>query len=318
MANHKRVLIAIGGNAITQEGQVGTIAEQMENIEQSLSPVVKMLTDGYDLIITHGNGPQVGSALIKEETSKNKVPAYPLDILNAQTQGSIGVLIEQALKNKLRLARSTREVATLITQVLVDPKDPRFENPSKPVGPFYTEEQLKQLKSEEPSARDFTWVEDSGRGYRRVVPSPLPVDILNKKAIQSLAENHFVVVAGGGGGIPVVEDNGQFIGVEAVIDKDFASALIAAQIEADIFMILTGVSRVMLNYGKPNQVELAEMTVAQAKKYMDEGQFPKGSMGPKIEAAVSYIEKGGKQVIITSIDKVEAALNGETGTKIVR
>ena len=235
MANHKRVLIAIGGNAITQEGQVGTIAEQMENIEQSLSPVVKMLTDGYDLIITHGNGPQVGSALIKEETSKNKVPAYPLDILNAQTQGSIGVLIEQALKNKLRLARSTREVATLITQVLVDPKDPRFENPSKPVGPFYTEEQLKQLKSEEPSARDFTWVEDSGRGYRRVVPSPLPVDILNKKAIQSLAENHFVVVAGGGGGIPVVEDNGQFIGVEAVIDKDFASALIAAQIEADIF-----------------------------------------------------------------------------------
>lgn len=318
MANHKRVLIAIGGNAITQEGQVGTIAEQMENIEQSLSPVVKMLTDGYDLIITHGNGPQVGSALIKEETSKNKVPAYTLDILNAQTQGSIGVLIEQALKNKLRLARSTREVATLITQVLVDPKDPRFENPSKPVGPFYTEEQLKQLKSEEPSARDFTWVEDSGRGYRRVVPSPLPVDILNKKAIQSLAENHFVVVAGGGGGIPVVEDNGQFIGVEAVIDKDFASALIAAQIEADIFMILTGVSRVMLNYGKPNQVELAEMTVAQAKKYMNEGQFPKGSMGPKIEAAVSYIEKGGKQVIITSIDKVEAALNGETGTKIVR
>lgn len=318
MANHKRVLIAIGGNAITQEGQVGTIAEQMENIEQSLSPVVKMLTDGYDLIITHGNGPQVGSALIKEETSKNKVPAYPLDILNAQTQGSIGVLIEQALKNKLRLARSTREVATLITQVLVDPKDPRFENPSKPVGPFYTEEQLKQLKSEEPSARDFTWVEDSGRGYRRVVPSPLPVDILNKKAIQSLAENHFVVVAGGGGGIPVVEDNGQFIGVEAVIDKDFASALIAAQIEADIFMILTGVSRVMLNYGKPNQVELAEMTVAQAKKYMNEGQFPKGSMGPKIEAAISYIENGGKQVIITSIDKVEEALNGETGTKIVR
>ena len=317
MKDNKRVLIAIGGNAITQEGQAGTIKEQESNIKESLGPIVNMLSEGYDLVITHGNGPQVGNSLIKQEAGKDKVPAYPLDILNAETQGSIGVLIEQALKNSLKQKNIDREVVTLVTQVQVDPKDPRFLSPTKPIGPFYSEEVLEELKKVDPVAKEATWGEDSGRGYRRVVPSPLPVDILSKKSIEKLSDEHYVVIAGGGGGIPVIDNNGQIEGVEAVIDKDFASALIAAQVKADVFMILTGVSRVMLNFGKPNQTELAQMTVKEALQHLEDGQFPKGSMGPKIEAAISYLENGGKEVIITSIDQVEAALKGQTGTKII-
>ncbi len=308
-----KVVLAIGGNAIIKEGQKGTIEEQQQNIIESGKPVLDLIEQGHTVVITHGNGPQVGNTLIRGEMAKSAVPEYPLDVLDAETQGNLGYLIQQAFTNEMAARNINKTVATVVTQSVVSKDDPAFDNPTKPIGPFYSKEEMEKIVAE----RNLTFVEDSGRGYRRVVASPKPTKIVEKEAIEAMLEKDIVVVTAGGGGIPVTENNGQLQGVEAVIDKDFASALLAADINADYLFILTGVEQVAINFGTPNQQNLLEMTVEEALRYMEEGQFPKGSMGPKIEAAILFLQKGGKNVIITSIDKLQDALEGKTGTRIV-
>jgi len=308
-----KVVLAIGGNAIIKEGQIGTIEEQQKNIMESSEPVLELMEQGHTVVITHGNGPQVGNTLIRGEMAKSVVPEYSLDVLDAETQGNLGYLIQQAFKNKMVERNIDKTIATIVTQSVVSKDDPAFQNPTKPIGPFYSKEEMEKIVED----RNLTFVEDSGRGYRRVVASPKPLKIVEKEAIEALLEKDITVITAGGGGIPVIENNGQLEGVEAVIDKDFASALLAADINADYLFILTGVEQVAINFGTPNQQNLLEMTIDDALRYLEEGQFPKGSMGPKIEAAILFLQKGGKNVIITTIDKLQDALAGKTGTRIV-
>ncbi|WP_419960805.1 carbamate kinase [Psychrobacillus sp. BM2] len=308
-----KVVLAIGGNAIIKEGQVGTIEEQRQNIMESAEPVLELMEQGHTVVITHGNGPQVGNTLIRGEMAKSVVPEYPLDVLDAETQGNLGYLIQQAFKNKMVERNINKTIATVVTQSVVAKEDPAFENPTKPIGPFYSKEEMEKIVEE----RNLSFVEDSGRGYRRVVASPKPTRIVEKEAIEALLDKDITVITAGGGGIPVIENGGKLEGVEAVIDKDFASALLAADINADYLFILTGVEQVAINFGKPNQQNLLEVTIEDSLRYLEEGQFPKGSMGPKIEAAILFLQKGGKNVIITSIDKLQDALAGKTGTRIV-
>lgn len=310
----KTAVVAIGGNAIIQEGQKGSLEEQFANVRKSMDPIIDLLEDGYRVVLTHGNGPQVGNALIKEDAAKHLLPPYSMDASGAETQGLLGYVLKQSLANRLKERGLSHETAAVVTQVLVDDGDPGFLHPTKPVGPFFSAAEARALETD----KGYVMVEDSGRGYRRVVPSPKPMDILEKNAVKRLAQADFVVIAVGGGGIPVIEREGHLHGVEAVIDKDYASALLAEEIEADVLIILTGVEKVAVNFGKPNQEFLASMTVAEARKHMAEGQFPPGSMGPKIDAALGYVEKGRGIAIITSIDKLQAAVHGETGTRIVK
>lgn len=307
-----KIVLAIGGNAIIKEGQKGTIQEQQQNINESVEPVLGLIEQGNTVVITHGNGPQVGNALIKSQLAEAEVPAFPLAVLNAETQGNLGYLIQQAFRNKMAERNIGKTVATVVTQVVVSKDDPAFQTPTKPIGPFYTQEQLDKVLEQE----KIDFVEDSGRGFRRVVASPKPTKIIEKEAINALLEKEIVVITAGGGGIPVAEENGILTGVDAVIDKDFASALLAAEIEADYLFILTGVEQVAIHFGTPQQQNLLEMSIDDALRYMDEGHFPKGSMGPKIEAAILFLKKGGKNVVITSIDKLEDALAGKTGTRV--
>lgn len=309
-----KVVLAIGGNAIIKEGQIGTIEEQRQNIMESADPVLELMEQGHTVVITHGNGPQVGNTLIKGEMAKSVVPEYSLDVLDAETQGNLGYLIQQSFKNKMVERNINKTIATIVTQSVVSKEDPAFQNPTKPIGPFYSKEEMEKIVED----RNLTFVEDSGRGYRRVVASPKPLKIVEKEAIEALLEKDITVITAGGGGIPVVDNNGKLEGVEAVIDKDFASALLAADINADYLFILTGVEQVAINFGTPNQENLLEMTIEDALRYLEEGQFPKGSMGPKIEAAILFLQKGGKNVIITTIDKLQDALAGKTGTRIVK
>jgi len=310
----KKAVLALGGNAIIQAGQKGTITEQFKNTRDSLGGVVELIRQGYQLAISHGNGPQVGNMLIQHNAGIQKgVAPLPLGVLVAATEGTMGYMIEQSLQNKLIKEGITNKVVTINSQVVVSEDDPSMQNPTKPVGPFYTETEAKALVSE------FGWhiVEDAGRGWRQVVASPKPIDIIPSETIKQLVEDNQIVIACGGGGIPVVRDaEGTLDGIDAVIDKDFASALLAEKIGAEFLVILTGVDKVSINFGKPNQKELDNMTLAEARKYYDEGQFPKGSMGPKILAAISFIEKGGKKVIITSIERIVDAFAGKTGTVI--
>lgn len=308
-----KIVLAIGGNAIIKEGQKGTIEEQQRNIYESCEPVLGLIEEGHTVVITHGNGPQVGNTLIKSKMASSVLPAYPLDVCDAETQGNLGYLIQQAFKNKMLEHRINKTVATVVTQSVVAEDDPAFKHPTKPIGPFYSREEMEEILKQE----DATFVEDSGRGYRRVVASPKPLKIVEKDAIEALLEKDITVITVGGGGIPVAEVDGHLEGVEAVIDKDFASALLAAEIHADYLFILTGVERVAIHYGTPNQQNLSEMTIEEALQYMEEGHFPKGSMGPKIEAAILFLQKGGKNVIITSIDKLQDALAGKTGTRVI-
>ena len=310
----EKVVLAIGGNAIIKENQKGTVEEQKQNINNSCDAILDLVEKDYTVVITHGNGPHVGNTLIKGELAANVVPKYPLDVCNAETQGNIGYLIQQSFYNAMREKGINKAISTVVTQVVVDKEDSAFDNPTKPIGPFFTKEQAEKQASE----KNITFVEDSGRGYRRVVPSPMPKKIIEKETIETLVDNGILVITTGGGGIPVIEkENGKLEGVEAVIDKDFASALLAAELKADYFFLLTGVEQVAINFGKPNQQNLLELKVEDALRYMEEGQFPKGSMGPKINAAIYFLEKGGKNVIITSIDKLEEALEGKTGTRLV-
>jgi len=272
-----------------------------------------MIEQGWDVVITHGNGPQVGFILLRSELASHVLHTVPLDSCGADTQGAIGYMIQQSLYNEFLKRGMKKQAVTVVTQVVVDKDDPAFQNPTKPIGPFYTEAEAKRLAAE----RGWAVKNDAGRGWRRVVPSPIPQEIVEQEAIKALIEQGFVVIGVGGGGIPVVrETDGSLRGVEAVIDKDYASSLLASGIGADLFLISTAVEKVALNYGKPNQVWLDRMTLAEAKRYLSEGHFPPGSMGPKIEAIIQFLEKGGKEALITSPESIERALAGETGTRI--
>lgn len=312
----KPIVVALGGNAITREFEEGNIPQQFENTRRSLTHIINLLKEGYNMVITHGNGPQVGNALIRVEESRHLVPPLPLGIIVADLQGGMGYMIEQCLQNKMHDMGVKRQVATLVTQVLVDKDDPSIQNPSKFVGPFFKKEQVKELEEK----RGWIMKEDKGRGYRRVVPSPQPKSIVEKDIIKHLVDMGVVVIAAGGGGIPVYIDHskhpGWLEGVDAVIDKDLASAVLAKEIGAEDLIIVTGVEKVALHFGTPQQVDLDELSVADAEKYMAQGEFPKGSMGPKIQAAINFIKSGGKKVIITSIEKTGEALKGQAGTTI--
>ena len=314
----KPIVVALGGNAITREFEEGNIPQQFENTRRSLTHIIDLLKEGYNMVITHGNGPQVGNALIRVEESRHLVPPLPLGIIVADLQGGMGYMIEQCLINKMHDMGVKRQVATLVTQVLVDKDDPSINNPTKFVGPFFKKEQVKELEEK----RGWVMKEDKGRGYRRVVPSPIPRGVVEKDIIKHLVDTGVVVIAAGGGGIPVYIDHtrheGWLEGVDAVIDKDLASAVLGLEIGAEKLIIITGVEKVALKFGTPQQIDLDRLTVSEAKKYMAQGEFPKGSMGPKIQAAINFIEGGGKEVIITSIEKTSQALKGNAGTRILK
>lgn len=308
-------VVAVGGNSLIKDSKHQTVPDQFEAGAESMHHIVDMIAEGWDVVVTHGNGPQVGFILRRSELSMHELHAVPLDYCGADSQGSIGYMFEQALYNEFRVRGINKPAAAIVTQTIVDRNDPAFKNPTKPIGSFMTEAVAKERAAKE----GWTVVEDAGRGWRRVVASPIPQRIVEADAINTLVKAGFTVVGVGGGGIPVIEkENGDLIGVEAVIDKDFGSSLLASMIHADLFVISTAVEKVAINFNKPDQKWLDRITVAEAKKYMEEGHFAKGSMLPKIQAILRFLEAGGKAAIITNPQNISRALKGETGTWIVR
>lgn len=303
----KILLVALGGNALIRKGQVGTVEEQFENLTVPIRQIARLSAD-YRIIITHGNGPQVGNLLLQQEL-QDVVPRLPLEILVAQTQGQIGYMIESTLDSELMaLGISTEKpLVSLISYVVVDERDPAFENPSKPIGPAFTEQKAAALPYP---------TQKTEKGYRRVVASPKPITIVEKREITRLIEMDFIVICCGGGGIPVIREGRTFCGVDAVIDKDLASAALAQEVGVDTFIIATDVEGVALNYGKANQRFLRTATIKEASRYMEEGHFPPGSMQPKIQAAIGFLKGGGKRAVITSVAAIEAAVQGSSGTEI--
>ncbi len=310
----KTVVVALGGNAILQPGQRGTFEEQMHNVWMTCEQLVRMVQSGqYKIVVTHGNGPQVGNILLQNEASRDVAEPMPLFICGAESQGLIGFMIQQNLGNLLAAhGKGDVPIATVVTQVVVGKDDPAFTNPSKPVGPFYGEEEARGLETE----KGYDVREDAGRGWRRVVPSPDPIEIAEKASIRQLVEGRVIVIASGGGGIPVVREDGGLKGVDAVIDKDLAGERLAVDVNASIFMVLTDVDSVCLHYKTPDEQAIPRMTVDEAKRYQAEGQFAKGSMEPKVRAAIRFIEGGGERAIITSLGKAYDALEGNAGTTI--
>lgn len=303
----KRIVVALGGNALSTKG-TDPVEVQMERARRSMEKIARLIADGWQLAITHGNGPQVGNALRRVELSQHEVIPLPLSICGAQTQSEIGVMLALALGNHLYTNQMDKPVATIVTRVIVDKNDPGFNEPTKFIGKFYTEDEAKKLIREQ----GWTMKEDSGRGWRRVVASPWPLHIVEKEAIKSLLDAGIVVISAGGGGIPVVEHpDGSLELVDAVIDKDRASAVLALDIGAEKLIIITGVDKVAINFGKTSQQDFDTLTLADAEKYMSEGHFPPGSMGPKIESAIYFLKNDGKEVIITSIEQIEKALKNE-------
>ena len=312
----KFVVVAIGGNSLVKGNAHESIQDQYEAVRDISKSIADMVQDGVNVVVTHGNGPQVGFVLRRSEIAHDVtgMPLVPLVNCVADTQGGIGYQIQQALTNEFIIRGMDKQVVTVITQVEVSKDDHNFEYPTKPVGSFFTLEQAEKIKLEYP---DWTLIEDSGRGYRRVVPSPKPINIVEKKVIKSLIDAGYVVIAVGGGGIPVIKmDDQTYQGIDAVIDKDFATSLLAEQIDAETLIMTTGVPRVYINFGKPNQKALEEVTVEEIKQYADEGHFPEGSMLPKIEASLSFLEKSGRTVIITSPDALRDSFNKSAGTHI--
>jgi carbamate kinase len=313
---HRTAVIAVGGNALIADGQRGTIAEQFGNARETAKHVAALVKDGWRVVLTHGNGPQVGFILLRSElvSEDAPVPRLTLDMAVADSVGGVGYIISNSLVNELGKLGLADKVVCVMTQTVVDPNDPAFQRPTKPIGPAYAAAEAERLHTEE----GWTLVEDAGRGYRRVVPSPRPQRIVEAGAIRALVEAGYIVVACGGGGIPVVEDQpGVYRGVEAVVDKDFASALLAATLGVTTFVISTGVEKVAVRFRQPDQRFLDRMTLSEARGYLADGEFPEGSMGPKIRAAIDLLSRGGKEVIITSPAHLEEAMAGQTGTRLV-
>jgi carbamate kinase len=312
--SRKLAVVAFGGNALLRPEDRGTQEEQIGRAKQAARWLAEIVRHDYRLIVVHGNGPQVGNILVQAEEASTKIPPQSLDVAVAQTEGSMGFMLQQALRNRLEAIGHGGEVVTVLTEVEVDATDPAFKRPTKPIGPFFTRYRAEALE------RDLGWTmrEDSGRGWRHVVPSPRPLHILNVRTVERMLEAAPVVIAAGGGGIPVVRGrDGQWRGIEAVIDKDFASALLAAELKADLYIILTGVAKVAIDFGKPTQKEIDRMTLEEAEKHLADGQFPPGSMGPKIEAAIQFARKSGQDVLITDVEHLRDALDGKEGTLLV-
>jgi carbamate kinase len=308
----KRIVIALGGNAILQPRQAGAFDEQLANVQSTTDQIAELVAAGHTVVITHGNGPQVGAILIQQEAGRNQVPAMPLDACGAQSQGLIGYMLQQCLGRSLKRKGIHRPVATIVTQAVVDPADPAFQNPTKPVGPFCPEDWARQRMA----TTDERWIEDAGRGWRRVVPSPDPKRIVEAPAIAQLVAAGAIVIANGGGGIPVIERDGDLVGVEAVIDKDLGAERVAHDVGAQVLMILTDVPRVALNYRTPNQRDLDRVTLNELVAYQEEGHFRAGSMGPKVEACRRFLENGGEEAIIASLHQALEAISGSAGTHI--
>ena len=306
-------MIALGGNALLQRDQKGSFDDQYQNVKGTVAKIADLLERGHKIVLTHGNGPQVGATLLRHEAAKNIVPPFPLDACGAETQGFIGYMIQQALRNELKSRGIDKFVVTMITRVIVDKHDSAFQNPTKPIGPFYTKEEADKVREQKP---ELVIKEDAGRGFRRVVPSPDPKIIAERLAIRALVDAGFVVVACGGGGIPIIEENGNAVGVEAVIDKDLAGQRLATLIGANIFIVLTDVNGAYVNYGKPNQEIIKEITTGKLRNYSKEGQFKEGSMAPKIEAAIRFVESGGERAVIAALGELIEALDGKAGTQI--
>jgi carbamate kinase len=312
-AHGRRAVVALGGNAITRPGDRGTVEEDFRNLEQSLTGIVDLYERGYEIILTHGNGPQVGNQMIRVEVARDEAPDLPLDVMVADIQGGLGYMIERVLRSKFRRRGLIPRVSCLLSMVEVDANDPAFSNPTKYVGPFYTSDEVEDLRNH----RGWDVKEDPGRGWRRVVPSPDPIGIVQWQEILHMLEAGSIVISAGGGGIPVSRsENGELVGIEAVIDKDLASAVLGLSTGASELFLLTGVERVMLNFGKPQQTGLSIISTQEARRHLEEGHFPPGSMGPKIEAACRFIEAGGGRVLVTHIDTLIPALDGTTGTWI--
>lgn len=309
----EKIVIALGGNALQSGKGEATAEAQLNVVKRTCEHVAQISGQGYEIAVVHGNGPQVGRIVMASEAAKDVTPAMPFDVCGAMSQGYIGYHIQQCLKYALNKDNRNIPVVTVATQMIVDEKDPAFQNPTKPIGPFYSEEEAKELEK----AKGWNMKEDAGRGWRRVVASPIPKRIVEIDAVKQLWD-HSIVITCGGGGIPVVERmDGHLEGVAAVIDKDFAAELLAEEVEADILIILTEVERVSLNFNKPDQQDLDHLTLADAAKYIEEGQFPAGSMLPKVEAAMKFVRRyPSKKAIITSLDKAAEALAGDTGTVI--
>jgi carbamate kinase len=307
------IVITLGGNAILPGHGKGTIQEQFAVATEAMAGVAEVIASGQPVVLSHGNGPIVGNIAIRNEAAKDRVPPMPLDVCGADSQGGIGYMLQQVLDNELGKRGIRRTVVSLVTQCVVNEDDPAFDNPTKSIGPFYTEEESVYL------ARTKSWrlVEDSGRGYRRVVPSPIPREIVEWEAIRALVDAGIVVIAAGGGGIPVVRRDGRLSGVEAVIDKDRASAVLASQLSAERLVVLTAVARVAVDFGRPTQRDLDRIEVTEARRMLREGQFPPWSMGPKIEACADFVEAGGREAIITSPENLTSALAHESGTRVV-
>jgi carbamate kinase len=313
----RRAVVAIGGNALILDGQRGSIAEQTANATEMARHIATLVSSGWGIVLTHGNGPQVGFILLRSELIGDSapVPHLSLEMSSADSQGGIGHILSLALLNELAARGLPDRVAYVLTHTVVDPADPAFDQPTKPIGPFYSEDEALARRER----HGWTMVEDSGRGYRRVVPSPIPLRIVESEQILSLVAAGFVVIAVGGGGIPVVElAPGIYRGVEAVIDKDRASALLAASLDVPLLVLSTGVEQVAVHFRQPDQRFLDRLTASEAKRYLDDGEFPKGSMGPKVEAAIAFLDGGGGEVLITTPAALERAIAGETGTRIVR
>ena len=309
----KVAVVAVGGNALIKDKNRQSVPDQFEAASETMSYVAEMIAEGWDVVVTHGNGPQVGFILRRSELSLHELHPVPLDYCGADTQGAIGYMFQQALHNEFKRRGMHKHAATVVSQCLVDRNDPAFKNPTKPIGSFLDEATAKARMEE-----GKTFIEDAGRGWREVVASPQPKEIVEAPAIKQLIESGFTVIAVGGGGIPVIEDeNGELVGTAAVIDKDFASSLLANEIGADLLLISTAVEKIALNFNTPEQKLLDQMTVSEAKQYIDEGHFAPGSMLPKVQAALRFIEAGGEKALITDPPNIRRALNGETGTWIL-
>jgi carbamate kinase len=310
----KIALLAIGGNALLKEKERGLQDEQLENAREIAEMLARIVEQGYALCVVHGNGPQVGNILIQQEAGSGQIPPYSLDVCGAMTQGSMGYMLERMLINRLRFLGSPAPVTSVLTEVVVDKEDKGFQDPTKPVGPFYPEFRALELMR----SKRWKMKEDSGRGWRKVVPSPRPLEIVQLEAIKLLLQSGSTVIAGGGGGIPVIRDaSGFLVGVEAVIDKDRLSALLAGRLGAELFIILTGVPKVAIDFGKPTQAWRDRITASEARSFLAEGQFPPGSMGPKIESALAYLEAGGREVLITTAEALATGDPATVGTRIV-